>query len=170
MQSRQGRVWFIIIASSTVVAVTPYVCAQTPEENLRQCFIRALDKYQPISDYSQEFQCDVDNKTDPFNSPPSKGPYPVTIREAGFVFLDATAVQTRKVSDGGHTEPYISPRRDEVSSTLWCRAEDRMYGAGGHYQVKIYGRRQRVATAIEQRRALQECSKQVNVFEPHLTK
>lgn len=137
------------------------VCAQTPEQLLQACIMAEIEKYQPKNDYSQQFDCSVSNKQ-PFRSPPSDGPRAVSIKRDGYIFLDAAAHEAYKISDGGYTEPFITPRRDEVSSTIWCKAEDKDYGKSGKFGFIISGHQQRVATKVEQRRALQLCTKQVN--------
>lgn len=135
--------------------------AQTPEQELRACMLAEIEKYQPKSTYAQEFKCSVGNKQ-PLKGVPSSGPTVVSIRKAGYVFLSASAYETFKISDGGYTEPYISPKRDEVSSTIWCRAEDKLYGKSGKFNFVIHGEQQRVATKLEARKALQLCTKSVN--------
>jgi hypothetical protein len=138
------------------------VCAhaQTPEQNLRKCMLTEIEKFQPINKYAEEFNCSVGNKK-PFKSTPSSGPNPVQISRAGYIFLTAAARETFKISDGGYTEPYISPTRESVSSTIWCRAEDKLYGKSGKFSFVIEGEQQRVATSLEQRKALQTCTTQV---------
>jgi hypothetical protein len=43
---------------------------------------------------------------------PSSGPTPVSIRKIGYVLLSASAYETFKISNGGYTTPFISPKRD----------------------------------------------------------
>lgn len=151
------------ILGSTLYLTAALAMAQasTPEEQLHQCMLVEIEKYQPVSRYSQEFRCSVGNKQ-PFESTPSRGPYPVSISLPGYVFLTATARETFKISDGGYTPPYITPRRDQVTSTLWCRAENKVYGKSGKFYFVIEGERQRVATPVEKRKALQHCTKEIN--------
>ncbi len=136
------------------------VSAQTVEERLAACVKLEVDKYQPVSSYSNEFKCSVGNKK-PGGGTPSKGPYTETVSYNGFVILTATAQETFKISEGGNTPPIISPRHDRATLTLWCAAEDKWYGKSGKYNVRVFGQRQRVATDTEFRRALTLCSRQV---------
>ena len=157
--SRRWMICSIILVTSTLRG--PATFAQTPEQDLRACMLAEIEKYQPKSSYEQEFKCSVGNKQ-PFQGVPSAGPTAISIRKAGHIFLSASAYETFKISDGGFTEPFISPKRDEVSSTIWCRAEDKLYGKTGKFNFIIYGELQRLATKIETRKALQLCSKSVN--------
>lgn len=136
--------------------------AQTPEEELQQCVLKEIESYQPISEYVSEFfACKVGNKKSATGAPPHKDPYPISLKYEGFVFLDAQITVWLKVGDGGHTPPYITPHRNEVTSSMWCKAEDRLFGDSGHYKIRISGKKQRVATRIEYRKSLQKCSQQV---------
>lgn len=137
------------------------VSAQTAEQNLEQCMIAEIAKYQTVSQYSKEFKCSVGNKQ-PGSSTPSKGPYAEALTFPGHLILTARADRTFQISDGGHTAPFISPRKDKVSITVWCKAEDKWYGKSGKYNVRLSGDIQRLATGIEQRRALMLCTQSVS--------
>lgn len=142
-----------ILASSPGTGV-----AQTPEDQLRSCVKSGLKKYTPVSPYSVTFSCSVGNKTDPFGSPPQDGPRAVSYSVPQHIFLTAAAIPKSKISEGDHTQPFINPRQDVVSSTIWCRAEDKLFGAGGAYVFDIRGDKQRAPTTLEYRAVLQECT------------
>lgn len=150
-----------IVAGLVTLSLSSAAAAQTAEQNLEQCMLAEIAKYQPISQYSNEFKCSVGNKR-PGGSTPSKGPYAEALSYPGYLILNARADRTFQISDGGHTAPFISPRRDRVSLTLWCKAEDKWYGKTGKYNVRLSGDIQRLATGVEQRRALTFCTQSVS--------
>lgn len=140
-----------------VVAAAQSAYAQTTEQRLAACMIKELAAYQPVSAYSEHEKCEVRNKR-PLRSTPSKGPYEFSAAYPGHIIISAQAVETFKISDGGHTAPYITPRKDKVSVAIWCKAESKDFGKSGKYHVRLFGEKQRLATRVEQRRALQKCS------------
>ena len=153
----------VVLSGAALAAalLSTSISAQTVDQDLAQCMLREIEKYQPIDEYRYEPpRCRVGNKK-PFKGTPSSGPTPITLKYKGYIFLTASIANTFKISDGGHTPPYITPRRDAVTTAIWCKAEDKLYGAGGEYRIQIFGTRQRVATDTERRRALTECSKQM---------
>lgn len=136
--------------------------AQTPEDELRQCILKEIELYQPISEYvSDFFVCKVGNKKSATGDPPHHDPYEISLKYEGFVFIDAQITEWNKVGDGGYTPPVITQRRDEVKSSMWCRAENRFLGESGYLKISFSGKRQRVATNLEYRKSLQKCSNQV---------
>ena len=145
------------IVCLAVVLGPSVAAAQTPEADLQRCLIAEIAQYQPTSSYSFELKCDVGNKK-PLGSPPHKGPYLDGVSYPGYTILDATSAVTFKISGGGNTPPTISPSKDRVDVALWCEAEDKDFGAGGHYHVLISGTKQRIPTGVERRRVLQHCS------------
>lgn len=135
--------------------------AQTPEQDLQRCIIQEVNRYQPVSPYSQEFQCSVGNKK-PFKSTPGKT-LSGSVRYSGYIILSADAVETFKISDGGHTSPFILPNNSAATLAYWCKAEDKDYGKSGKYNVRVFGQRQRVATELERRRALTKCTQAISL-------
>ena len=132
--------------------------AQTPEDELQKCVAAEIEKLQPKSTYqTQQFSCSVGNKR-PLSSPPSSGPNPIVFQIPDHIFLTAEGHETYKISEGGFLPLYISPRRDNVTSAIWCKAEDKDFGKSGKYGFYIDGEKQRIATRLELKRVLQHCT------------
>ena len=137
----------------------------TPEDKLLNCYNTNIIKYQPIDTFDELFSCTVRQKTDPFNSPPQKGPFSIARSYPGYEIL---SIYVHGISNaggsGGHTPPFISANKQSFNATMWCRAEDTLYGARGLYDIKIAGSKKRIPTSLEERKVLQYCSD--SIFQP----
>ena len=144
-------------------ALATQAVAQTTEERLRRCVESRINEYQPVSSYAETFKCRTGNKK-PARSTPASGPNPITYSVNGYIILTAAGRQLWNFHGGGFGPPYITPDKREVRTSIWCKAENKDFGGGGSYGFELSGTKQRVATRLEYRRVLSQCSREVNLF------